>query len=112
MRTVGGLEELILRSAPSGALVMLIVFAVLAVWRGWLVPRGTVDEIVSANDRVAAVQAERLVDSKAREEEWRAAWTAERARGQLQDRQIDELLELARTTDAALRGLKTAAKGQ
>lgn len=108
---MGGLEALA-PFAPSGALVTLIVFAVLAVWRGWLVPKATVDQLTSANDRVAAVQAERLTDSKKREEEWRAAWTAERARGDLQERQIDELLELARTTDAALRGLKTAARGQ
>jgi hypothetical protein len=108
---VGGLEQLA-PLAPSGALVTLIAFAVLAVYRGWLVPKATVDQITAANDRVAAVQSERLDDSRSREEEWRAAWTAERARGDLQEKQIDELLELARTTDAALRGLKTAAKGQ
>jgi hypothetical protein len=109
---VGGLQDLFFNTAPGGALVSLIVFAVLAVWRGWLVPRGTLDRIAIETAKVEAVQAQRLADSQGREEEWRAAWTAERARGDLQADQIGELLELARTTDASLRGMRTAARGE
>ena len=109
---MGGLPNLIFSNAPGGALVSLIVFAVLAVWRGWLVPRSTLDRIALETLKVEAVQAQRLADSQGREEEWRAAWTAERARGDLQANQIGELLELARTTDASLRGLKTVTRGE
>lgn len=108
---MGGFEELILRNAPGGALIALITLAVLAVWRGWLVPKATVDQLAQATVRVEAVQAQRLADSHQREEEWRTSWQLERARGDLQADQIGELLELARTTDASLRGLKAAAGG-
>lgn len=109
---MGGIEELIFRNAPGGALVGLIGLAIIAVWRGWLVPKMTVDQLAAATTRVETVQSERLVDSRARESELWGAWNAERARGDLQARQIDELLELARTTDAALRALKTTAGGR
>lgn len=108
---MGGWEGLILQNAPGGALVALITLAVLAVWRGWLVPRVTVEQLAQATIRIEGVQAQRLADSQQREEEWRAAWNTERARGDLQADQIGELLELARTTDASLRGLKTATGG-
>lgn len=108
---MGGWEDLILRNAPGGALVALITLAVLAVWRGWLVPRATVDQFAQATTKVEEVQAQRLADSQQREKEWQAAWNTERARGDLQADQIGELLELARTTDASLRGLKAATGG-
>jgi hypothetical protein len=108
---VGAIEELIGSHLDSGALVSLVVLAVLAVWRGWLVPKATVDQLAQATERIEAVQAQRLADSQTRENEWRTAWMNEKARGDLQADQIGELLELARTTEAALRALKTTAGG-
>lgn len=108
---VGGWTDLVLPNVPGGALVSLIGLAIVAVWRGWLVPKITVDTLAAATARVEAVQAERLNDAQERQRELWAAWNAERARGDLQARQIDELLELARTTDVALRALKTTAGG-
>ncbi len=93
------------------AFVAVVVATVTAVARGWLVPRRTVDTLDATAQRVAAVQAERLADSRAREEEWHSAWTTERARGDLQVDQIGELLELARTNDQVLRALKSATGG-
>jgi hypothetical protein len=108
---VGAVSDLVGVGIDGGALVSLVAIAILAVWRGWLVPRITLDRIEASNARVEEVQAQRLADSKTREHEWRDAWTAEKARGDLQAEQIGELLELARTTEAALRALKLTAGG-
>jgi DNA-binding GntR family transcriptional regulator len=103
---VDGLESIIFRNAPGGALVALIVFAVIAVWRGWLVPKTTVDRLDQAVARVEAVQEKRLAESVARETEWRSAWVAAEHARRLQAEQIGDLLELAKTTDAFIRGLR------
>jgi hypothetical protein len=88
----------------------MLLVGLRGLWRGGRGPSGTLDRIEQETAKVESVQAQRLADSQAREEEWRAAWNAERARGDLQANQIGELLELARTTDASLRGLKTVAR--
>src|SRR3954454_7457557 len=86
--------DLVRAAAPSAALVTLITTAVLAVWRGWLVPRRTVDVLIE-------VQAERLAEARARELEGRAAWqTCEQARSLL-----DASL---RTVEALVRALPPA----
>lgn len=103
--------DLLFRNAPGGALVALIVFAVLAVWRGWLVPKSTVDKLDEAVARVEAVQEKRLAESVARESEWKAAWLASEKARALQADQIGDLLELAKTTDAFIRGLRQVAGG-
>jgi hypothetical protein len=108
---VGAIQDLVGVGIDGGALVSLVAVAILAVWRGWLVPRVTLDRMEQATARVESVQAQRLADSQEREHEWREAWLKEKARGDLQADQISELLELARTTDAALRALKTTAGG-
>jgi hypothetical protein len=103
--------DLIGRSAPGGALVMLIVFAVLAVWRGYLVPKSTVDKMDATVIRVETVQEKRLAESLTREQEWKAAWMASEQARQLQTSQLADLLELARTTDAFIRGLRQVTEG-
>lgn len=65
------------------AFVTIVAALVTSVARGWLVPRTTVDKLVKANELVAAVQAERLAESIARENEWRAMGLAERQRADL-----------------------------
>jgi len=99
-----------LARAPDGALVSLVVLAIVAVWRGWLVPKATVSELARATDKVEEVQAQRLSDSVTRESEWKAAWMAEKARADLQADQLGDLMELARTTDAFIRELRTVAR--
>jgi len=108
---VGAIQDLVGVGIDGGALVSLVAVAILSVWRGWLVPRVTLDRMEQSTGRVETVQAQRLADSQEREHEWREAWLKEKARGDLQADQISELLELARTTDSALRALKTTAGG-
>ena len=103
--------DLVLSRAPDGALVGLVVIAIVAVWKGWLVPRATVDQLEEATERIEGIQAERLADSLRRESEWKAAWMAEKARSDLQADQLGDLLELARTTDAFIRGVHRVAGG-
>lgn len=105
------LGPLLFRNAPGGALVTLIVFAVLAVWRGWLVPKTTVDKLDAALARVEAVQEKRLAESIAREQEWKAAWMAAEQARQLSADQVGDLLELAKTTDAFIRTLPRSPGG-
>jgi DNA-binding GntR family transcriptional regulator len=106
------LNELLLRNTPGGALAALIIFAVVAVWRGWLVPRSTLRTLDTTRGYVEAVQEKRLAESVAREQEWKAAWLAAEQARQLQAAQIGDLLELAKTTDAFIRGLRTVTKGE
>lgn len=89
--------SIVSRDAPGGTLVGLVALAVLAIWRGWLVPKRTVDELAEATVRIERLYAERLAESVARENEWRNNWAIERKRGDLQSAQIAELLELARS---------------
>lgn len=93
--------DLVRAAAPSAALVTLITTAVLAVWRGWLVPRRTVDVLIE-------VQAERLAEARARELEWRAAWqTCEQARSLL-DEHVSDVVDSLRTVEALVRALPPA----
>lgn len=93
------------RFAPGGGLIGLVTLAVLAVWRGWLVPRGTLDVLnASAAERIAQYK-ERLEESKTREHEWKAAYDASEEARRVQAGQLSELLELAKATDAFMRAL-------
>lgn len=68
----------------------------LAVLFGWLIPRPTHNrELVQANRRG---------------DEWKAAYDAQDARNDAQAAQIAELLELARTSNAVIQSLQTAAE--
>ena len=88
--------------------VTVLVAIVTAVWRGWLVPRPTVDRLEKSWEQVCQSRAERLSESTEREKEWRAAWLAEQQKGSVRDQQVGDLLELARTTDALVRALPRA----
>jgi hypothetical protein len=94
-----------LQLAPGGGLVGLVTLAVLAVWRGWLVPRGTLDLLNASAAREIQGYRERLDDSKIRENEWKAAYGASEEARRVQAGQLAELLELAKATDAVLRAL-------
>ena len=105
------MDQLISHFGPGGGLVALIAAAVLAVIRGWLVPKRTVDQLAEATARVEAVQAQRLADSVARESEWKAAWQAADEARRVQAEQLRELLELGRTMDAFIRSLRSVTGG-
>ena len=68
------------------------------VFLGRLVPRSTLEDVRADRDaRVAEVRAEAA--------EYKEAWLASEKARREQDRQFDELMELARTTDQAIRSL-------
>lgn len=93
--------EVLKDGVPGTGLVSLVTMAVVAVWRGWLVPRRTVDTLV-------AVQADRLAEARARELEWRAAWqTAEEARRVL-DGHVQDVVDSLRTVEALVRAIPAA----
>jgi hypothetical protein len=94
-----------LQLAPGGGLVGLVTLAVLAVWRGWLVPRGTLDLLNASTAREIQVIKERLEESKVREHEWKAAFNASDEARRVQTEQLKELLALAQATDAFMRAL-------
>lgn len=92
--------------------VVILVGAMMAL--GWLVPRGVVDRIVerlvAAHTRIEDIQEKRLTESAARESEWRAAWTASQEANIVQARQLTELIEISRTSEAMIRALAEAAR--
>jgi small-conductance mechanosensitive channel len=86
------------RLGPSSALVALVTLAVIAVIRGWLVPRRSVDQLLS-------VQAERLAETREREIEWREAAKAFEAQG-------DATLEALRTLEVLVRAIPPLPSGR
>lgn len=83
--------DLVGRLGPSTGLVSIVVMAVVAIIKGWLVPRRSVDQLLS-------VQAERLAETREREIEWRRAAETFEAQG-------DATLEALRTLEAVVRAI-------
>jgi hypothetical protein len=75
------------------------------VFRGFMVPRWTVDKWLTIKD-------ERIADKSALADEYKAAWQTEIEARRVQGDQLDELMEYARTTDQALRALRVAGTGE
>jgi hypothetical protein len=93
--------------AQGGALAALVVFAVLAVWRGWLVPRRTIDRLEVSQRTVIEIQEKRLAEAVQREQEWRSAWQAEsQARAILADH-FGDVVDSLRTVESLVRALPT-----
>lgn len=90
--------------APDSALVGLVVFGVLAIGRGWLVPRRSIDQLLH-------VQGERLAEARQREQEWRAAWEASEEARRIEAEHSGDVLEGLRTVEALVRALPPAARG-
>lgn len=88
----------ITRVAPDTALVSLVVLGVLAILRGWLVPRHSVDQLIQ-------VQAERLAEARQREQEWRAAYEKTAEARQLLDNHVGDVVDSLRTVEALVRAL-------
>lgn len=83
---------------PLGVALSLLALAVVAVLRGWLVPRAQFKREIEAKDaQVAQIAQDR--------DYWRAAWMTESDSRRHADGQVSDLLELARL--AADRGERT-----
>jgi hypothetical protein len=90
-------------SATDLSAAGLLALAVLLILWGRLVPKSVVEDIRTDRDN-------RLAESKAEIEDWKSAFQAAEESRALQGHQIGELLELAKTTDAFIRSLQTAAQ--
>lgn len=87
----------------QGGAVGLLAMVVVAVLVGKLVPRKSLDDVRADRDS-------RLADEKARGDEWRAAALAQDERNDVLARQLAELLDATRTTNALIEGLKQASQ--
>lgn len=90
----------------GGALVVLLAL----LWRfynqvssGALVPRKVVDDMIT-------VHADRLADKRDQITEWREAHRISEVAREKQDTALREALELAKVTEAAMRGFRSAAE--
>lgn len=81
----------------------LLGLAVLLVFSGLLIPRWVVTQI-KANADANTAQAQREADN------WKAAYQAVATARELQSKQLDDLLELARTQDQFIRALPAASR--
>lgn len=88
----------LLPNLGAGSLLALFVLAVL---RGWLVPRKSVDQML-------AVKEERIVQAEKRGDEWKAAYEAATARADQLADQNDQLQEVGKTTAAILDSMRSA----
>lgn len=86
-----------------GGAVAVLGFVVLAIIAGKLVPRKVVEDVRADRDA-------RLEEANKRGDEWRAAAEAQDARNDLQAQQIQQLLDIGRTTNALVEGLTKAAQ--
>lgn len=97
MELLGIPGAVLVQGSAAGALI----FVVLAIVTGRLVPRRSLEDVREDRDK-------RLGEANARGDEWRAAYQAENARNDLQGKHIEQLLEMSRTTNALLESLKRA----
>lgn len=86
----------------GGAVGVLALF-VLGILTGRLVPRKSLEDVRTDRDA-------RLAESQARGDEWRAAAHAQDERNDVLARQLTELLNANRTTNALIEGLRQASQ--
>lgn len=97
---------------PSAGVGTILVFAVLAIFRGVWVPRATVDKWLTLLEERLKDKDARIAEKVALAEEYKAAWQTEMAARNVQGEQLGELMEYARTTDQAIRALRVAGTGE
>lgn len=83
----------------------LLGLAILALLRGWLVPRSVLDDVRRDRDT-------RLADCQAQITDWRDAYRAADARADILAGQVDELVHQARTTEQVLQSLARVAEAK
>lgn len=92
-------------NASGGALVTLVAFAVMAVWRGWLVPRSTVERLEAAQRAIVEIQEKRLTEAVSREAEWRQAYDTAREANTVLTGHVDDVLAGLSTVEQLVREL-------
>lgn len=85
-----------------GAPGVLLAAFVLAVMRGWLVPRREID-------RTDAIHEARLKEARERAEEWKATALATADRNEALTQTVNELRQVGRSANALMEALRDAA---
>jgi hypothetical protein len=85
----------------QGGAVGILTFVVLAIVLGKLHPDRTLDRIEKVHDK-------ELAAANSRGDEWKARGDAQERRNEVQAQQLAELLEVGRTTNALIEGLRRA----
>lgn len=88
-----------------GVLIAVLYYLIRQVSSGALVPRGTVDVLLSGRDA-------EIVRSNERADEWQKAFEGERHVSELVRDQNRELIEVARTVEHVLESLALLAEGR
>lgn len=89
----------------QGGAVGVLMFAVIGIFLGKLVPARTLE-------RIEKVHTDRLAEERARGDEWKARGDAQEKRNEVLAQQLAELTEVGRTTNALIEGLKQATADQ
>lgn len=89
--------SIVMQGGAAGVLLLVVMGIVF----GRLVPVRTLD-------RIEKVLTDRLAEEKIRGDEWKAYGQAQAERNEVLARQIAELTEVGRTTNALIEGLKKA----
>jgi hypothetical protein len=93
----------------GGPWAALVALGIIGIGLGWLeTPRG-LRRIEADHALLVAAEQRRTDDERARGDEYREAWKAEKQRNDLLARNMDELLELSRTSRAIIESLRAAA---
>lgn len=87
----------------QGGAAGVLLLAVIGILLGKLVPDRTLD-------RIEKVHEQQLANEKARGDEWRARGDAQEQRNDVLAQQLAELLEVGRTTNALIEGLRRASE--
>lgn len=87
----------------QGGAAALLLFICLLVILGFLPSRRELRDVRADRDT-------RIAEAKARGDEWRAAAEAQEQRNDVQARQLSELLDANRTTNALIEGLRKASQ--
>jgi hypothetical protein len=103
------ITAVLLRQSPAAALVGLVVLGVIAVYRGWLVPRPQVQALEAATRRVEEIEEQRLKESRERELDWRKAWEVSEAARAITAASTADMLEAMRTLEALVRATPAGA---
>lgn len=87
----------------QGGAVTVLTLVVISIVLGRLVPRKVLEDVRADRD-------DRLAAEKARGDEWRATAQAQDERNDVQARQLAELLDANRTTNALIEALNKASQ--
>jgi hypothetical protein len=96
----------------QGGAVTVLLVVVLAIVTGRLVPRKVLIDVRKDRDARLKERDALVLAERARGDEWRAAAQAQDARNDVQSQQIQQLMEIGRTTNALIEGLKRASAEQ